>query len=191
MRHSHCLSLLKHLSDSQLGKYLFIVDFIYKALFFIILVEFLKEKLGIQRIIEEKFEILLVCHDRHLMISRYYVGIKSSGWLISRIWTVNLTAIIGFFYRGEIKLFGICPWPLLADLSIYHPWIISCLWSFTSAYPASALLSLGWPLFFLLLNIKWISSKHFFCLPLGINLYILYKVTDLPIQTLIAFFPNQ
>jgi hypothetical protein len=41
-----------------------LVDFIDKVVFFIVLVEFLKEELGIQPITEEKFEILLVGHYR-------------------------------------------------------------------------------------------------------------------------------
>jgi hypothetical protein len=64
MGHCRSLSLLKQISDSQLGKYLFLVDFIDKVVFFIVLVEFLKEELGIQPITEEKFEILLVGHYR-------------------------------------------------------------------------------------------------------------------------------
>jgi hypothetical protein len=64
MRYSNCLSLIKQISESQLGKYLISVDFIDKQVLFFILVKFLKEELSILLIVEEKLEISLVRHKR-------------------------------------------------------------------------------------------------------------------------------
>jgi hypothetical protein len=90
---------------------------------------------GMDKVWDFKLRLFI---PRYLMVSRFCVGIKSAGWPISRILTVNVTAIIGFLHRGDIRLFDICPWPLLADLS-NNPLILSCWWGLNHANPASTL----------------------------------------------------
>ena len=119
-----------------------------------------------------------------LILSRIFVGIKSGGWPISR----NVTALIRFHHRWDIRVFGISPLPLLAKLRCY-PWIQASWWGYAFAFPALFIWSLRWSLFFLLLIILRFLSKYCLCLPQCVAPDIFYEATDLSIQTFIALCP--